>query len=140
MVRQCREDVQGAFAGLLRGRRQDLLRLFLAVVDRATPGRSWFVFPIGPLTALAGALVSLVLVLARVARLSTLSLIALSLLTAGLLVVAVEAALSYFLTNELIVSWSMLSLACVLPPALLLLYLQRRLRRSGPEIRKRFHL
>jgi hypothetical protein len=116
------------------------LLLFLAVLDRVTPGRSWFLFPAAPLTALLGLVVSLVVFLARRFDLSALSIVALSLTGAGAMLLAVESTLNYFYARQFFVSWSLLSVACSLPPALLLFYLQRQLRKSGPEIRKRFHL
>jgi hypothetical protein len=133
---------------ILSGRRIQLvliletisLLLLLALVDTVTTGRPWFLFPAAPLTLLLGILTSLIVALSRAARLSTLSTIAIALLAAGLMAIAVEASVTYFLADAAIVSWSMLSGACILPPVLMLLYLQRRLRRSGPEIRKRFHL
>lgn len=61
-------------------------------------------------------------------------------MAAGLLLVGVEATLHWFLTDRVFVRWSLLTFACLLPPVLLLFYVQHHLRRSGPEIRKRFHL
>ena len=116
------------------------LLLFLALVDRAIPGKSWFLLLAAPTTVLLGGLVSLILLVTRAARLSALSVVALSLLGTGLLLLGVETMLNYFLTQQLLVSWSMLTFACILPPVLMLLYLKHRLRKSGPEIRKLFHL
>jgi hypothetical protein len=116
------------------------LLALLAVVDGVTPGPTWFLFPVAPLMLLAGILVSVIIAVTRLAHLSALSVVALSMLAAGLLTVGVETGFSHFLTQKATVSWSMLSFACVLPPVLVLLYLQHRLRDSAPEIRKRFHL
>ena len=144
----------GGFLGLagsaviLLGRRVQLillsvtvsLLLTLALIDRATPGMPWFVPLALPVTAIAGLLVSSLLLVAGKVELPVFSVVALSLLSAGVLLLAVEAALSRFLTGVAFVSWSMLTFACILPPALLLFYLQHRLGTSFPEIRKRFHL
>lgn len=116
------------------------LLLLLALLDSVTPGGPWFPYLALPITVLAGALISLMVLVARNIALSTLSVIALSLVAAGLLLLGVEATLHWFLTDRVFVSWSLLTFACLFPPVLLLFYLQHRLRRRGPEIRKRFHL
>jgi hypothetical protein len=116
------------------------LLLWLALLDRVTTGGPWFLCLALPITVLAAALSSLMVLVARNVDISILSVIALSLVAAGLLLVGVEATLHWFLTNRVFVSWSLLTFTCILPPVLMVFYLQHRLRRSGPEIRKRFHL
>lgn len=116
------------------------LLLLLALLDRVTTGGPWFLHLALPITILTAALISLMVLVVRHVAISTLSVIALSLVTAGLLLVGVEATLHWFLTDRFFVSWSLLTFACIFPPLLLLFYLQQRLRRHDPEIRKRFHL
>jgi hypothetical protein len=116
------------------------LLLLLALLDRVTPGGPWFLHLALPITVLTAALISLMVLVVRHAAISTLSVIALSLVAAGLLLIGVEATLHGFLTDRFFVSWSLLTFACIFPPMLLLFYLQHRLRRHDPEIRKRFHL
>jgi hypothetical protein len=116
------------------------LLLLLALLDHITTGDPWFLHLAFPITVLAAALISLMVVVVRNADLSTLAVIALSLVAAGLLLVGVDATLHWFLTDRVFVSWSLLTFTCILPPLLLLFYLQHRLRRRDPEIRKRFHL
>jgi hypothetical protein len=116
------------------------LLLLLALLDHVTTGGPWFLHLAFPITVMAAALISLMVLVVRHVYISTLSVIALSLVTAGLLLVGVEATLHWFLTDRVFVSWSLLTFACIFPPMLLLFYLQHRLRRHDPEIRKRFHL
>jgi hypothetical protein len=116
------------------------LLLLLALLDSVTTGGPWFLYLALPVTVLTAALSSLMVLVARNVDISTLSVVALSLVAAGLLLVGVEATLHWFLTDRVFVSWSLLTFACIFPPVLLLFYLQHRLRRHGPEIRKRFHL
>lgn len=135
-------------AVMLLGKRVQLILLsvtvsllvLLALLDTVTPGGPWFLSLAFPITVLAGVLSSLMVLVARNVALSTLSMVALALVAAGLLLLTVEAALHWFLTDRVFVSWSLLAFACLLPPVLLLFYVQHRLRGSGPEIRKRFHL
>ena len=116
------------------------LLLLLALLDSVTTGGPWFLSLALPITVLAAALISLMVLVIRYVNLSTLSVIALALVAAGILLMGVEATLHSFLTNRIFVSWSLLTFACIFPPVLLLFYLQHRLRRHDPEIRKRFHL
>jgi len=115
------------------------LLLLLALLDRVTAASPWFL-NLALITILTAALISLMVLVARHAAISTLSVIILSLVAAGFLLVGVEATLHRFLTDRVFVSWSLLTFACILPPTLLLFYLQHRLRQHDPEIRKRFHL
>ncbi len=114
--------------------------LFLFVLDRFTPGPTWFLPLAFPVTLLFGALLAFTLVIVRKRRLSPFAVIAAALLAGGVFVVGLELLLNRYFVQRGFVSWSAVAFACILPLVALLLYLRSWLRRRQTEIRKLFHV
>ncbi len=113
--------------------------LYLFALDGLTPGRDWFLPLALPLILLAGAVLALTLGVVRIGRLSLFSTIAVALLAASVLAVGLDLLLNRFFAGRLFVGWSVIALACTLPPVLILFYLRKRLRARQAEIRKVLH-
>jgi hypothetical protein len=114
--------------------------LFLFVLDRFTPGPTWFLPLAMPVTLLMGAILTLAIIVVRTAGLSAVATVAAAMVAAGLFVVGLELLLNSYLDHRWFVSWSAVAFVCVLPLVLLLLYLRRWLRARQGEIRKLLHL
>ncbi len=114
-----------------------LLLGFLAVLDVIVPGRPWFVPLALPIALFAGVGVG-ILVHRRNRALFSNYAIALTLV--GLLLGVIEMAVSRYVSGRVQLSWSILTFGCLLPIIVLLLYLQRRVKYRGEELRKYFHV
>jgi hypothetical protein len=114
--------------------------LFLWCLDGFTPGADWFVPLALPLTVLAGAIAAAALALVRLLAPSPFTIVALALVAAGAFVVGLELILNRYLGAGWQVNWSLIACGSSLPPALILLYLRKRLRSREAEIRKVLHL
>lgn len=115
------------------------LSLFLWCLDGFTPGASWFVTLALPVTALAGAVAAAFLAFVRSAAPSPFTIVALAFVAAGAFVVGLELILNRHLGVGWHVNWSLIAFGSTLPPALILLYLRKRLRSREAEIRKVLH-
>jgi len=113
------------------------LLFFLYAIDALAPGRPWLLQLALPAALLAVVLLALTVVAAR--RAPPLPAIALALLAAGLYLLGMELLLSRFASRRLYPGWSLVAFGCLLPVALVLLFLHRWLRHH-PEVRKLFHL
>jgi len=114
--------------------------LFLFALDRFTAGPAWFLPLALPMTLLIGTILVVALAIGRKAGLSPFAKIAAVMLAAGTFVVGLELLLNRFRDHHWFVSWSAVVFACMLPPALMLLYLRKWLRARQGEIRKLLHL
>ncbi len=115
------------------------LLLFLYGLDAVTGGPSWFVSLALPCVVLAVALAAAVVGATRGRLRTPLPATALSLMGAGLYLVGLEQILDRYASRELSPGWSLVALACILPVALVLLFLHRWLRQH-PEVRRLFHM
>ena len=114
--------------------------LFLSVLDRFTPGTTWFLPLALPLTLLIGTLLAVTLAVARRRRMSPFAIIATALLAGGVFVVGLELFLNRYFGHRWLISWSAVVLACLLPIVALLLYVRTWLRPRQAELRKLFHV
>jgi hypothetical protein len=114
--------------------------LFLFILDRFTPGTTWFLPLAFPVTLLIGTVLALTLTIVQKRRLSPFAIIATALLAGGVFVVGLELLLNRYFTHRWFVSWSAVVFACLLPIDALLLYLRKWLRHRQTEIRKLLHV
>ena len=114
-----------------------LLLGFLAILNLIIPGRPWFVPLALPITIFSG-LGAALLTLRR--RRAVLSNCALALALIGVLLAIIEMGVSHYVSGTINLSWSILTFGCLLPIIVLLLYLQRRVKGRGDELRKYFHV
>jgi phosphate/sulfate permease len=116
------------------------LCLLLWLLDRLTPGTDWFRPLALPVTLLASALLALAIATALKLGRSLLDAIVIAMLAAGLFLPGLELLLDKYRHEQPGVSWSAVTIACVLPFVLILFWLRRWFRRKEPEIRRLFHL
>jgi hypothetical protein len=114
--------------------------LFLFILDRFTPGTTWFLPLAFPLTVLIGTALALTLVVVRKRRLSPFANIATVLLACGVFVMGLELLLNRYADGLWQLSWSAVVFASLLPIVALLLYLRRWLGQRQQELRKLLHL
>lgn len=114
--------------------------LFLFILDRFTPGPTWFLPLALPVTLLIGTILALTLTIVRRLALSPFATIAAALLASGLFVVGLELLLNSYFDRRWFVSWSAVAFVCMLPLVSLLLYLRKWLRQRQAEIRKLLHV
>jgi hypothetical protein len=114
--------------------------LFLFSLDMLTPGPAWFVPLALPVTLLTVVTLALTLFIARKLVLSAFSIIIASIVASGVLTVGLELLINSHFTHRLFLSWSAVTLGCLLLLVILLLYLRRWFRMRHKEIRKLLHL
>ncbi len=136
-----------ALAAILAGRRPVVwlgcqtgaLLLFLYALDALTGEPKWFVSLALPCAALAVALAAAVVAVVRKRLRAPLPATALALLGAGLYVLGLEQILNRHASRSFSPGWSLIALGCILPVALVLLFLHRWLKQH-PEVRRLFHV
>ncbi len=116
------------------------LAMFMLMLDLLMPGAPWFLTLALPLSVLAGALTGAVCAAARALRPRLFAVLAVALASAGLFVTGLEAIINLHYTGAFRLSWSLVVFGCVIPLVGLLLYIQYRLKATGKEMRKIFHL
>lgn len=113
--------------------------LFMVLIDMLTFGLAW-AFTIGIPLLFLGNLIAIVLFVSfRKLKRKSISFAAYSLVAMGAYSVCIDAVISYSKTSSIVLSWSGIVLASVLPVAAVLLYIHFRLTKNK-EIERIFHL
>lgn len=113
---------------------------FLFGLQLVTETAGWFV-PLGlPITVLAGILGGAAALVIAKRKLSTLPATAVVILAAGIFVVGLELIIKRYRGDEVLVSWSLVALACALAVFFLILWMNKRMRERHSEYRKVFHI
>lgn len=115
---------------------------FLALLwflDRFIPAGSWFINLAFPIILVIGILFLLVILWIRSFQLSTLKSLSVGTLAAGLFLICLEIILHRFQQGKMLISWSLVVFACILPISGMFLYLQKRLNKQGNKMKKYFH-
>lgn len=115
------------------------LLAFLYALDAITGDPRWFVSLALPCAVLAVVLAAAAAAATRGRLRAPLPATALALLAAGLYLVGLEQILNRHASRALWPGWSLVALGCILPVALVLLFLHRWLRQH-PEVLRLFHL
>ncbi len=92
-----------------------------------------------PLLLVAYIIVFLFIVNIKAARKKGLNIIAFSLIAAGLLTICTEGIISLYTVDALQLEWSLITMASVLPIAVLLLFIHYRLKK-GTDLKRFFHI
>jgi len=114
--------------------------LFLYALNLFTGGRNWFWELALPIVAALGILMLLTVFIIRVFKLSVLGGLAVSLISAGLFTLCLEAILNSFLHERIWVSWSLVTAASVIPIIAFLVSFEKRLKKRGSNLQKHFHV
>ena len=114
--------------------------IFLWFLDKFIPAYSWFFSLALPIILVIGFLFLIVILWIRSFNLTTFTAIAVGTLAVGVFLVCLEVILSLFHWNTILISWSLVAFACILPVSGLFLYLQKKLNKERNEMKKFFHL
>ena len=113
---------------------------FLWMLALVTSGGSWFSPLALPITLLIAAVGGGAAAVARTLKLSVIQTIADGVLAVGLFLVGLQIILHFALDTESILSWSIVAFAGCVSIALLLLFINRRLRQRHADFKRVFHL
>jgi hypothetical protein len=116
------------------------LALLLFFLDILTPGRSWFLPLALPVTLILAVLILKTVYLSRRFGFSIPGGIATVLLSVALFVPCLELLIRHFRGGHLIVSWSLIVSAGVLPFILFFYYFEKKLKQGNSQLKKFFHV
>lgn len=113
---------------------------FLFGLELLTETSGWFL-PLGlPITVLTALLAGAAALVIRKRSLSALPAMAVVVLASGVFVVGLEIIIKQFTESDVLVSWSLVALACGIAIFFLILWVNKRMRERHSEYRKVFHL
>jgi hypothetical protein len=103
---------------------------FVILIDRLTNGLQW-ALPIAiPILFTGNLMAALLMVIFKKVRKKGVNLIAYTLLAIGIYTLGLEAVFSIFKTGVVVLRWSLIVLACVVPVAFVLIYVHFRLTKN----------
>ena len=111
----------------------------LVILDLMNGVTGWGINLGIPLLAVAYIIVFLLIINIKAARKRGLNIIAFSLMAAGLLTICTEGIISIYTVGSLQLEWSLITMASVLPIAVLLLFIHYRLKK-GTDLKRFFHI
>jgi Family of unknown function (DUF6320) len=114
--------------------------IFLWFLDRFIPIYYWFFSLALPIILVVGILFLLVILWIRSFKLSTFLSLSVGTLAAGIFLLCLEVILNKFHQENLMVSWSLVAFACILPVSGFFIYYQLRINKKGSEFKKYFHV
>ena len=114
--------------------------LYLFILDVLIPGDPWFVPYALPITLLAAVVGGGAAGIVRGFKLSVFRTLAVAVLSMGVFLLGLEIILYFAMNLESILSWSIVAFAGCLSIALLLLFINRRLRERHADFKRVFHL
>jgi hypothetical protein len=113
---------------------------FLFGLELLTETSGWFL-PLGlPITVLTAVLAGAAAVVIRKRKLSALPAVAVVVFASGVFVVGLEFIIKRYTGSDVVVSWSLVALACAIAIFFLILWVNKRMRERHSEYRKVFHL
>ncbi|OPX28636.1 MAG: hypothetical protein B1H06_02900 [Candidatus Cloacimonas sp. 4484_143] len=114
--------------------------IFLWFLDRFIPEYYWFFSLALPIILVVCILFLLVILWIRSFKLSTFLSLSVGTLAAGIFLLCLEVILNKFHQKNLMVSWSLVAFACILPVSGFFIYYQLRINKKGSEFKKYFHI
>ncbi|MCF7920530.1 MAG: DUF6320 domain-containing protein [Candidatus Cloacimonetes bacterium] len=114
--------------------------IMMALLDGFTAGKPWFIDLALPVMIAAGALFSLTLLVCRMAHLRLLQTTALNVFMAGIFLILLELLLKHHQQGTFSLSWSLIAFVCLLPLSIFFIYFDNKIKKSGKELKKYFHL
>jgi len=114
--------------------------VFLWFLDKFLQVNSWFLNLALPIILVVGILFLLVILWIRFFKLSTFLSLSVGTLAAGIFLLCLEVILNKFHKVDLMVSWSLVAFACILPVSGFFMYYQFRINKKGSEFKKYFHI
>ena len=116
-----------------------LSSLFIVIVDVLSSTLNWSLALGIPILFSANMIIIAEILLFRITKYKGVSLIAYMFLGAAFLCIFIDGILSYYLLNEIQLTWSVIVSGSILPVALVLFFMHFRLKK-GRDLRKTFHL
>lgn len=113
--------------------------LFLLFLDGSDRKLSWSLFPGGPISAAAGVVATVSIVLTKISRRKGINIAGIIILAVCVLAVCVDMVVRYFLIGRWGLGWSLVVLGAGFPVAVLLFYLHIALGRES-RLKRLFHL
>jgi len=114
--------------------------IFIWFLDCFIPAYSWFFSLALPIILVVGILFLLVILWIRSFKLSTMLSLSVGTLAAGIFLLCLEVILNKFHHTDILISWSLVAFACILPVSGLFVYLQFRINKKGSNLKKYFHI
>ena len=113
--------------------------ILLALLDTFIPGRPWFMGFALPAMITIYILFNLALIIFKITHLTILLRTALNVIIAGICLIFLELLLNNYKHEIIALSWSLIAFVCILPLSFFLIYLDKKIKRSGEELKKYFH-
>ncbi|MCF7911479.1 MAG: DUF6320 domain-containing protein [Candidatus Cloacimonetes bacterium] len=113
--------------------------ILLAILDTFIPGRPWFMGFAFPAMVTLYILFNLTLIIFKLTHLTILLRTALNVIIAGIYLISLELLLDNYKHEIIALSWSLIAFVCILPLSFFLIYLDKKIKRSGAELKKYFH-
>jgi hypothetical protein len=116
-----------------------LSAICLVILDLLTTGIQWSLRLGIPLLFASNLVAGILILIVQHSKYKGINLLAYGFLGAAVLCIAIEAIVSLFESNILIVTWSVIVASCILPVAVVLLVMHFRLKK-GQSLEKTFHV
>jgi Family of unknown function (DUF6320) len=113
--------------------------ILLSLLDKFIPGRPWFMGFALPAMITLYILFNLTLIIFKITHLTILLRTALNVIIAGMYLISLELLLDNYKHETIALSWSLIAFVCILPLSFFLIYLDKKIKRSGEELKKYFH-
>lgn len=113
--------------------------ILLFILDKFIPGRPWFMGFALPAMITLYILFNLTLIIFKTTHLTILLRTALNVIIAGIYLISLELLLNNYKHEIIALRWSLIAFVCILPLSLFLIYLDKKIKRSGEELKKYFH-
>jgi Family of unknown function (DUF6320) len=114
--------------------------VYICLLNRFVPVYDWFSKLALPIILVIGILFLLVILWIRSFKLSTLFSLSVGTFATGIFLLCLEVILNKFHQQNLMVSWSLVAFACILPVSGFLVYFQFRIYKKGSDLKKYFHI
>jgi hypothetical protein len=113
---------------------------YLLVLDVLTPGDPWYLSFALPIGLLVSVIIGAAAVTVRGLKISVFPMLAISLIYVGIFLLGLETIISFALSLDSVVSWSIVGFGGCLSISLLLWLINRRLRERHADFKRLFHL
>ncbi|MDP8210026.1 MAG: DUF6320 domain-containing protein [Candidatus Stygibacter australis] len=113
--------------------------IMLILLDRFIPGRPWFMGFALPAMITSYILFNFTIYIFKITHLTILLRTALNVIIAGICLISLELFLDNYKQDTIALSWSLIAFAGILPLSFFLIYLDKKIKRSGEELKKYFH-
>ncbi|HHE37293.1 MAG TPA: hypothetical protein ENL20_01810 [Candidatus Cloacimonetes bacterium] len=117
-----------------------VLLILLWVLDLFIMAKPWFFRLALPIVLCLSFLTILNTFFFRKTRVSVFGILASSMISVGIFLLFLDFILHNYMEGKLLLSWSIVAFACIIPLVVFLLYFRKRLKKKGIDLQKFFHI